>query len=90
MQRAQADRQVRNSEHDLRLVVYQAGQHEPGLRALVKLAELQRDTALASWRRAVTFEEQIRWQTQYNAAQTIIDLVLKEPVAFNQTGRVER
>lgn len=86
---ASQSHQLKASEHDLRLTVFQAGQHEPGLRALLKLAEIKRDQALSSWRRAATPEELVRQQTQYNAMQTMMDFILQEPTKFNDMGRTK-
>lgn len=82
--------QLRANEHDLRLTVFQAGQFEPGLRALLELAKLEREQALASWRRAATPEELIRQQTRYNSAQMMIDFVTQEPPKFNENGRLPK
>jgi hypothetical protein len=58
--------------------VYQA-QHEPGLRALLRLAELERDVALAAWRQAGG-SDLTRFQAQYNTNQAIIDFITKAPI----------
>jgi hypothetical protein len=62
--------------------VYQA-QHEPGLRALLRLAELERDTSLAAWRQA-SGNDLTRFQAQYNTNQAIIDFITKSPIDLTE------
>lgn len=57
-------------------------QHEPGLQALLQLAEINRDTALAGWRRA-RGDDMVRFQTEYNAYQGVIDTITKRPYEFD-------
>lgn len=63
------------------MAVYQA-QHEPGLRALLRLAEIERDAALAAWRNA-RGDDMVRYQAVYNTNQSIIDMVTKQPVELH-------
>lgn len=58
--------------------MYQS-QHEPGLRALLLLAEAERDVALQGLRRH-SGDELVASQSRYNAMQDIIDFVTKQPV----------
>ena len=62
-------------------MVYHA-QHEPGLQALLHLAAINRDMALAAWRQAKG-DDMTRFQSAYNTYQTVIDLVTKQPVEFD-------
>lgn len=55
------------------------GQAEPGVRALLQLAQAERDMALASWRQAAG-DDLVAWQARYNTFQTIIDYITKSPV----------
>ena len=74
-------KQIKQEERELRRVVYRA-QHEPGLQALLRLAGLNRDAALAAWRQAQG-ADLTRFQAAYNTYQTVIDLVIKQPVEFD-------
>lgn len=51
--------------------------------ALVALATIERDKALAGWRTA-RGEDLVAYQAKYNLAQGIIDMVLKAPHEFKQ------
>jgi hypothetical protein len=62
--------------------VHQA-QQEPGLRALHELAALERDKALVSWRRA-SGDDLVKYQTQYNAMQTVIEFITTAPREFQK------
>ena len=55
------------------------GQGEPGLRALLQLAQAERDMALPSWRKA-SGADLVACQSQYNTFQTIIDYITKTPI----------
>lgn len=57
------------------------GQNEPGLRALLLLAEAKRDAALAAWRRA-SGPDLVAYQAEYNAMQAIVDFITKQPTEF--------
>ena len=56
-------------------------QHEPGLQALLQLAAINRDVALASWRRA-RGDDMVRFQAEYNVHQSTIDTITKQPREF--------
>jgi hypothetical protein len=73
---------VREREQELRRLVYQAGA-ESGLRALRELAEIEREKALVAWRRAGG-DDLVKFQTQYNAMQTIVEFVTKMPQEFQK------
>jgi hypothetical protein len=49
------------------------------VRALLQLAQAERDMALASWRQAAG-DDLVAWQARYNTFQTIIDYITKSPV----------
>ena len=55
------------------------GQAEPGVRALLQLAQAERDMALASWRQE-SGADLVACQAQYNTFQTIIDYITKTPI----------
>lgn len=76
----QAIVKIREREAELRQIVYQS-QSDPGVRALVELATIERDKALADWRRS-TGNDLVRFQSQYNAMQQLIDFTQKVPVEF--------
>lgn len=71
---------IRGQEQELRRVVSQA-RHEPGLQALLQLAEIDRDKALIQWRRA-TGADLVKYQSEYNCMQGIMDYILKAPREF--------
>jgi len=75
---------VRARELELRKTV-NATALEPGMRALVELAQIERDKALEAWRRA-TGEDLVKWQSRYNGMQQIIDFVNEKPREFEQRG----
>lgn len=52
--------------------------NERGLEALVDLLALKRDEALRLWRSAKG-EDLVRYQSEYNQAQNIIEAVTKPP-----------
>lgn len=76
--------QVKPREQELRQTVHQS-QGEPGLRALVELAQVERDKALEAWRRA-TGPDLVKFQSSYNAMQTLIDFVIVAPMDFAKRG----
>ena len=65
---------TREREHQLRSLLYQL-RSEPALRALVELQEVRKESALRNWRNARTLEDHVRFQTEYNTAQSVIDAV---------------
>ncbi len=65
---------TREKEHQLRSLLYQL-RSEPALRALVELQEVKKEAALRNWRSARTLEEHVRFQTEYNTAQSVIDSI---------------
>lgn len=66
------------------MVAYQA-QHEPGLRALLRLAEIERDAALVAWRNS-RGDDLVRYQATYNTNQSIIDMITKQPIELHNRG----
>ena len=74
--------QVRAEEKELRRQVYQS-QHEPGLQALLRLAELDRNRALKEWR-AARDVDLVKYQTMYNNAQNVIDYITVQPREFDK------
>ena len=72
---------IKQEAQELKKAVFQA-QHEPGLQALLQLAAINRDTALAAWRRA-RGDDMVRFQTEYNAYQGVIDMITKRPFEFD-------
>jgi len=75
------DNKVRGQERELRELLHRESQ-SPGVRALVALAVVERDMALATWRRARGEEEMARHQSRFNSMQDIIDLITKRPEQF--------
>lgn len=71
---------IRGQEQELRRLVSQA-RHEAGLNALLHLAEIDRDKALVQWRRA-TGDDLVKYQSEYNCMQGIMDYILKAPREF--------
>lgn len=76
----QATQVVREKEQNLRREVSARAQ-EAGLRALVELALIEREKALREWR-AARGDDLVKYQTQYNAMQAVIDFVQKPPREF--------
>jgi hypothetical protein len=76
---------IKAEEQDLRRVVSQA-RHEPGLNALLRLAELRRARALESWRNA-SGTDLVKYQTEYNSMQAVLDMIQKAPREFKIPGR---
>lgn len=71
---------IRERELELRRAVNQA-QHEAGLQALLELAQIERDKALQLWRSAVG-SDLVKYQSEYNTTQGIMDYILKAPREF--------
>jgi len=74
-------KQIKEQEAELRNKVYQC-QNEPGLRAFVQLLEARSAQAVVSLRQARGLEELVRWQSAYNEAREMIDLVVIPPIKF--------
>ena len=70
--------------YQARLLVHR-NRDEPGLQALLQLAEAEQRTALASWTHAEG-PALVACQSKYNSMQTIIDFITKSPLQF----KVER
>jgi hypothetical protein len=76
---------IRGEEQELRRVVHQA-REEQGLSSLVRLAYIRRDRALESWRQA-SGTDLVKYQTEYNAMQAIVELIEKAPREFQLPGQ---
>ena len=57
-------------------------QHEPGLQALLQLAEANCTVALSAWRRA-RGDDMVRFQAEYNTYRDVIDTITKRPFEFD-------
>jgi hypothetical protein len=73
---------VRGQERELREQLHHENQ-SPGVRALASLAAIERDKALASWRRA-SGDDMVRFQSRFNSMQDIIDMINKRPEKFDR------
>jgi hypothetical protein len=76
---------IRGEEQELQRVVHQA-RAETGLNSLLRLAYIRRDRALGSWRTA-SGTDLVKFQTEYNAMQTVVELIEKAPREFQLPGR---
>ena len=73
---------IREGEQELRQEVHRA-RGEAGLNALLRLAELHRDKALASWRSAFG-DDLVKYQSEYNTMQAVMDFINKPPREFKK------
>lgn len=73
---------IREGEQQLRRVVHQA-QHEAGLRALLELAQIEREKALQMWRGAIG-SDLVKYQSAYNTMQGVMDFIMKAPREFER------
>jgi hypothetical protein len=71
---------IRGQEQELRQLVHQ-NKHEAGLRALFDLAQIKREKALQQWRGA-SGTDLVKYQSEYNSMQGIMDFILKAPQEF--------
>lgn len=74
---------IKLDEYNLRNAVYQS-RGEPGVLNVLQVLEQKKATALMEFKKANGLEELVRAQAVYNTAQSVIDLITKEPTQFLQ------
>ena len=74
----QTKQNLKQELRNARLLVHRH-QSDPGVQALLQLAQADRDMALAAWRQA-SGQDLVACQAQYNTCQAIIDYITKPPV----------
>lgn len=76
---------IREREQELRKQVNES-RFEAGLTALLALAKIEQEKALAQWTRA-SGTDLVKYQSEYNAMQRMIDFMTKAPREFKQPNR---
>ena len=76
---------LREREQELRKQVNECS-FEAGLTSLLALARIEQERALAQWVRA-SGTDLVKYQSEYNAMQRMIDFITKAPREFKQPNR---